>query len=346
MFNGEIYNFRELRSELEKNGIKFVSNCDTEVLLYGLIVFGEKVLNRLDGMYAFAFMDREENTILLARDKTGEKPLYYYWDGKFLIFGSELKPIINCPEFKKEIRREIIGDYLVHNSITPPNTIFQNTYKLCAGELLIWKNGVISKRQYYDVIEQFKIGKEHIVKDYDTAKSELKKRLYDSVEKRLIADVPTGCFLSGGIDSTLVSAIANEIKPGGIDTFCIGFTDEKINEAPFANNSAKYLGTHHHEWIMEEQDLFHMIEDLPKYYDEPFADSSQLATMLVAQFAKEKVTVALSGDGGDEYFAGYQNIDVYTKLSSYRKYTGLLQKISNRKIQDCILEQDELKMFG
>lgn len=332
VFNGEIYNYIDLRNNLEKKGYRFKSTSDTEVLLYHLIEYGEDGLKLLNGMFDFAFYDMEQSYLLLARDKIGEKPLYYFWDNETIVFGSELKPIMNYPNYKRIIRMESVNQFLVQNAIMPPYTIFENTFKLSSGECLVWNSGVVRKHKYYDIKEEFVKGKESPEEDYLVCKQKLKNHLYEAVSKRLVSDVPVGCFLSGGIDSTLVAAIANEVKPGGIDTFCIGFDDEKYNEATAAKASARYLGTKHHEKIMCEQDLVEMMNELVHYYDEPFSDSSQLATMLVSKFAKENVTVALSGDGGDELFAGYKKYDGFRLVEKARALTMPIRRIPLKRL--------------
>lgn len=329
VYNGEIYNHLDIRRNLKKMGVRFKSTCDTETLLWALIKYGKSILNELDGMYAFAFVDLVDEKVLLARDKTGEKPLYYYWDEKELIFGSELKALMAHHSFKKEIRTDIIEQYFVQNSIMAPETIFKNTYKLSVGEYVEWNKGTLESFQYYNIVHEYIKGRDNLVWDYEECKKTLKDIIYQSVSDRLVSDVPVGCFLSGGIDSTLVSAIANEVKEGGIDTFCIGFDDEKINEATYAKACAKAIGTKHHELIMNENDLLGEMSNLVKYYDEPFADMSQLATMLVARFAKNYVSVALSGDGGDEYFAGYEKNDTLAMIARGRKLLAPARYIPN-----------------
>lgn len=335
VFNGEIYNFVELRKELEEKGYSFFSLCDTEVLLNLYIEYGIKCIELLNGMFAFAIYDKVKEEVILARDRAGEKPLYYYWDKKDFVFGSELKPIMNFPEFKKNIRKDVIAQYLTLNAIMPPNTIFENTYKLAAGEYCVWKNGEISKGKYYDIVSKYNVESQNQEYNYLECKKTLKNLLYDSVEKRLIADVPIGCFLSGGIDSTLMSAVANDIKKG-INTYCIGFDEDEFDESRFARKTAKHLGTNHHEMIMHEKELLQMLKGLPIYYDEPFADSSQLATMLVAQFAKKDVTVSLSGDGGDEFFAGYTKNDVLGYISTFRKIFNLHKLIPSESASEVL----------
>lgn len=342
VFNGEIYNFRQIRDDLKKRGYFFFSDCDTEVVLKAYLEYKEDFLRHLNGMFAIAIYDFEKNRLLLARDRLGKKPLYYYQNENEFVFASELKPIMLYPYFQKEIRTDIIARYLVRSSIIPPDTIFLNTYKLRQGEYLIYQNGKITKKEYWKLLDEWRMGVQNQEEDYAVCKKEIKKLLYDAVEKRLIADVPIGAFLSGGIDSTLVSAVANEIKTGGIDTFSIGFEDERYDESPYAKVTANYLGTNHHEMVMTEKQLLEVLDDLPLYYDEPFADSSQLPSMLVAGFAKEKITAALSGDGGDEFFCGYTAYDELAKMQKLEPFLNIIRACTNKESVEKLISDDRV----
>lgn len=310
VYNGEIYNFHELKESLTKKGFQFSSKCDTEVILAAYEEYGIEFLDKLNGMFALAIYDKKKAQVILARDRIGKKPLYYYVDqkGNFL-FGSELKPLMKHPDFRKEIRTDIISRYLCYKYICAPDTIFQNTYKVMPGEYIIWQNGKIEKSMYWNILERYQACSEVKIAHYHDAKEELKDLLLDSVQKRLISDVPTGTFLSGGIDSTLITALAQKCTNEPVKTYTIGFESEKENEAVYAKEVAKYLGTSHTEMYITEKELFEEIEDLPKYYDEPFADSSQIPSMLVSKIARQGATVILSGDGGDELFCGYTMYD-------------------------------------
>lgn len=308
VFNGEIYNYKTLRNELIQLGHQFYSECDTEVILEAYAEWGEQAIYRLDGMFAFAIADRYKQEVFFARDRIGKKPLYYYWDQENFIFASELKAIAAHPEFRKELNDSVLEKYLCYQYINEPDTIYRNTYKLPAGHVMRYSNNGIQIRPYWSILEQYEKGKQNPEYDYGICKAQLKEYLRAAVTKRLVADVPVGTFLSGGIDSTLVTAIANEQMPG-VKTFTIGFHDKERNEAPFAKETANYLGTEHYELYVSEQDMLEMLKDICTYFDEPFADPSQIPTMLVSKLAKEKVTVALSGDGGDEFFCGYSMYD-------------------------------------
>lgn len=309
VFNGEIYNYRILKIELAEAGYQFRSNCDTEVIIAAYREWGCNCFSRLNGMFAIALFDVKEQKLILARDRIGKKPLYYYWKDKTLIFGSELKPIMKYPEFPKKIKVSMIEEFLCNKYIAAPHTIFEDTYKLLPGTYVIYQESSISTHTFWDiVVQKEKYGKEEI-KEYEENKRQLNELLIDSVKSRLIADVPVGTFLSGGIDSTLVTAIAQKVTDRPVKTFSIGFYDKERNEAPYAAQIAKHIGTEHKELYVGETQILEMLEQLPFYYDEPFSDSSQLPTMLVSKLAAEEITVALSGDGGDELFCGYQMYD-------------------------------------
>lgn len=303
VYNGEIYNFQELKQEL--SDYPFRSNCDTEVIIASYLKWGIDCVNKFNGMFAICLYDRETESVYLVRDRIGKKPLYYELDGENLIFASELKPIMARPGFQKRIRKEVLSRYLFQQYINAPDSVFENVYKLEPGSILEFRNGKVSTRKYWDVGEVYHRMQEHPVTDFEQAKSELKEILKQSVAARMIADVPLGSFLSGGYDSSLMTAMAQEHSAEPVKTFSIGFHEEKYNEAKYAAKVAEYLGTNHTELYITEKEMFNLVESIPKYYDEPFADSSEIPTMLVSMLARSKVTVALSGDGGDEFFCGY-----------------------------------------
>ena len=312
VFNGEIYNFKELRSELQKEGYSFRSQCDTEVIIYAYDKWGEECFSRLNGMFAIAIWDTAEDKLVIARDRMGVKPFYYYWNrsGGELVFASELKPIMKYPGFKKDIDTDILGKYLCNKYIVSPNTIFYNTYKLQPGTYGIYRNNELTIKRYWNITERKREASSGLITDYATAREELRRLLTDAVNKRMVADVPVGTFLSSGVDSALITAIAQKDSSAPVNTFTIGFEDKERNEADQAKKIAKHLGTNHTELYIGEQEIFDMIADLPVYYDEPFADASQLPTMLVSKLAADNVTVVLSGDGGDELFCGYNMYDL------------------------------------
>jgi asparagine synthase (glutamine-hydrolysing) len=331
VFNGEIYNYKEIRNQLEQN-YSFVSDCDTEVIIAAYEVYGKDFLKYFNGMFALALYDFHSEELILARDRIGKKPLYYYCKNDVIIFGSELKPIMLHPEFTKEIKTNIIARYMYHGYINAPDTIFENTYKLEPGMFLIYKKGSIKKECYWNLVHRyFELSKEP-VSDYNEAKYGLSKLMIDSVQHRMIADVPLGTFLSGGIDSSLVSAIAQNSSSKAIKTFSIGFKEKQYDEAIYSKKIANYLGTDHTELYINQQEMFELIESIPKYFDEPVADSSQIPTMLVSKLAKNQVTVALTGDGGDELFCGYGSYETVLKHQKFEKIAALLKHITNSSI--------------
>lgn len=318
VFNGEIYNFKDIRNEL--NGYEFKSTCDTEVIIAAYLKWGIKCVEKFNGMFAIALYDRQTEELHLIRDRMGKKPLYYWCDGENLVYASELKAIMAYPGFRKEIRTDILPRYIYHQYINAPDTVFKDVYKLESGAGLTYNYGKITKWKYWDVADVYSNLKNSFKGDFAEAKSELKKLLEESVRLRMISDVPLGSFLSGGYDSSLITAVAQSLSDSPINTFAIGFDDENYNEAKFAKQIAEYLGTNHTELYISEKNMYDLVDSIPKYYDEPFADSSQIPSMLVAALAKEKVTVALSGDGGDELFCGY---NAYTLVEKAQKLDGI-----------------------
>jgi len=314
VFNGEIYNFLELKEEL--SDYPFKSSCDTEVIIAAYLKWGIEMVEHIHGMFAIALYDRQSEDVYLIRDRIGKKPLFYWLDGENIVFASELKPIFKCPGFKGDIRRQLLPRFLYQQYISAPDTIFTDVYKLEAGGILKFHNGQIKKWKYWDIAKVYDRMKSNPVQSYEEAKEGLKMRLKKSVLSRMIADVPLGTFLSGGYDSSLVTAIAQECSDKPVKTFCIGFDVKEYNEAKYAKEIAQYLGTDHTELYISEKEMFELVSSIPQYYDEPFADNSQIPSMLVSKLAKKDVTVALSGDGGDEFFCGY---NIYDNVAQAQK---------------------------
>lgn len=314
VYNGEIYNFQELKEELAD--YPFCSTCDTEVIIAAYLKWGIDCVSRFNGMFAIALFDRETEEFYLVRDRIGKKPLYYWLEQGNLVFASELKPIMECPGFEKKIRTEVLSRYLYHQYINAPDTIFENVSKLEPGSILRFSDGNINTWKFWDIKEVYHRYKANPVEDYAQVKQELKDLLNRSVSLRMISDVPLGTFLSGGYDSSLITAIAQSLSPQPVKTYSIGFNEEKYNEAKYAKEVAEHLGTNHTELYISEKEMFDLVDSIPQYYDEPFADSSQIPTMLVSALAKKDVTVVLSGDGGDEFFCGY---NVYDKIGQAQK---------------------------
>lgn len=316
VFNGEIYNFQELRSKLISYGHRFKSNTDTEVIIYAYKEWGIDCINYFNGMFSIALLDRSKDELYLVRDRMGVKPLYYYYKNENLVFASELKPIMKYPFFLKEINKDALNMYLHHQYITAPNTIFNDVYKLNPGCYLKYKDGKISEVEYWSVKNRFKNIDIKSFENEETYIEKLDDLLTDAVRLRMISDVPIGGFLSGGVDSSLIVALMQKISNKPVKSFTIGF-EEECNEAIYAKQVAKYLGTEHNETYLSIGQAKDFIESIPKFYDEPFADNSQLATMLVSKIAKQEVTVALSGDAGDELFCGYNKYENILKLQKF-----------------------------
>ncbi len=313
-YNGEIYNFLELRRELQD--YPFRSHCDTEVILAAYLKWGIGCVDRFQGMFAISLYDRETGELYLVRDRIGKKPLYYWKDGENLVFASELKPIMEYPGFPRTIRRDVIKRYLYQQCVNEPDAIFEHVYKVEPGQIVRFCSGKTDMWKYWDIAEVYRRKKQENPGTYEEAKARLKDILRDAVRKRMIADVPVGAFLSGGYDSSLVTAIAQEVSSEPVKTYSIGFHEERYNEAKYAREVARHLGTQHTELYIDEKSMFDMVASIPKYYDEPFADSSQIPSMLVAGLAAKEVTVVLSGDGGDEFFCGY---NIYDNVAQAQK---------------------------
>ena len=312
-FNGEIYNHLDLRSDLEKAGIAgaWRGHSDTETLLAGIECWGVvTTLQKVVGMFAFALWDREERKLILARDRMGEKPLYYGWQGGVFLFGSELKALRAHPAFKGEINRDAITLFLRHNYIPTPYTIYRELYKLrpgCFLEIRLEDRRELAQPEvYWSLTDTITTGQEKpFVGDEYEATEVLEGLLRNAVRGQMMADVPLGAFLSGGIDSSMVVALMQAQSVHPVKTFTIGFNEEGYNEAVHAKAVAKHLGTEHTELYVTPEQALAVIPRLPFLYDEPFSDSSQIPTFLVSELTRQHVTVSLSGDGGDELFGGY-----------------------------------------
>jgi len=311
-YNGEIYNFHSLRQELEARGQKFRGRSDTEVLLAAVSQWGlEKAVDRFNGMFAFALWDRESRTLHICRDRIGEKPLYYGWMGTVFLFASELKALVAHPAFKTEIDRDAVALYMRYDYIPAPFCIYKGVYKLPPGTILtVSKNdmeaGAGAPVPYWSMKHVVERGEaDAFIGSEKDAAVHLETLLRDAVKLRMIADVPLGVFLSGGIDSSTVVSLMQAQSDRPVKTFTIGFHEAVYDEARHAKAVAQRLGTEHTELYVTPTQAQAVIPRLPTLYDEPFADSSQIPTFLVSELARARVTVALSGDGGDELFGGY-----------------------------------------
>lgn len=318
IYNGEVYNFKEIRAELEHFGYKFESNSDTEVILKAYHKWNMGFVKKLNGMFAIAIYDKLKKKIILIRDRAGVKPLYYYWKNNIFLFASELKSFYKCSGFEKEIRKESIALFLKYGYIPQPYSIFQNTYKLEAGTYLVFdlESKEYTINRYWNIDSLFEKPKLDI--SFDEAKDKVEELLKKSFQYRMVADVPLGVFLSGGYDSSAVTSILQANSMNKIKTFTIGFTEEKYNEAAYAKQVAEYLGTEHYEYYLSQKDALKVLPILPEIFDEPFGDSSAIPTIMVSQVAREHVIVSLSADGGDELFSGYPSykriFDLYNKI--------------------------------
>jgi len=324
IYNGEVYNFKEIRDELEGLGYGFISQSDTEVILKAFHKWGRVCVDKFRGMFVFSIYDKEANKIYIFRDRAGVKPLYYYHKDGLFLYASELKAFYPHPRFQKNINKDALSLYLQFGYIQAPYTIFEDSYKLKPAHYLEYDliSSSMEVKSYWDIVNFY--NKEKLDLSYDDAKKELEKILIDSFSLRMVSDVKVGIFLSGGIDSSLVTAILQKNSSKPINTFSIGFDDEKYNEAHYAKKIAKHLGTEHTEHYCSKQDAMDIIPQLPKMYDEPFGDSSMIPTTLVSQVAKEKVTVVLSGEGGDELFNGYSSYGLFDKR--YKKIENIALK--------------------
>ena len=310
-YNGEIYNFKELRQQLEHQGFQFRGHSDTEVLLGAVTEWGlEKTLAHIIGMFAFALWDKEQESLTLVRDPVGKKPLYYGWCHDIFLFGSELKALRAHPEFDAPIDPDALGLFIKYSWVPSPFCIYQGIRKLPPGHLVTIHSqsnlentipcAYWSARTVAEKGEQYPFSG-----SLEEATNELDKLLRDTVSSRMIADVSLGALLSGGLDSTIVVALMQSMSSCPIKTFSIGFWESQYNEAQHAKDIANHLGTEHTELYISPKDALGVIPHLPRIYDEPFADSSQIPTVLLSKLARQNVQVALSGDGGDELFAGY-----------------------------------------
>jgi asparagine synthase (glutamine-hydrolysing) len=308
VFNGEIYNFLDLREELESLGDRFRGRSDTEVMLAGFVRWGVgETLRRMAGMFALALWDRRERTLVLARDRIGKKPLYYTQGDLPFLFGSELKALHAHPSFRPELDREALALYVRHGYVPSPHSIYRGVSKLAPGHFLTARSGrPEASVPFWDVRHVVSNGLSHPLElSQEEALEALEDLLSDSVGRRMIADVPLGALLSGGVDSSVVVALMQARSSRPIRTFTIGFSIREFNEADDARAVAEHLGTDHTELYVSAQEAQEVIPRLPDLYDEPFADSSQIPTYLVCALARKSVTVSLSGDGGDELFGGY-----------------------------------------
>lgn len=315
-FNGEVYNFKEIRAELEEKGYSFRSWSDTEVILKGYHCWGLDVVKKFVGMFAIVLYDKLKNAVFVIRDRAGIKPLYYSWKDGLFLFGSELKALYEHPRYVKQIDTNSLALFLQYSYIPAPYTIFHDTWKLLPGHIMEIDlvAGEQKLHKYWDVFDfynkpQLKITDEEAIEQTDAL-------LKSAYEYRMVADVPVGLFLSGGYDSSSVAALLQTGRTEKLKTFTIGFHEQSFNEAPEAKKIAGFLGTDHTEWYLTAKEAGEALKLLPEIYDEPFADNSTVPTYLVSHLARKQVKVALSADGGDEIFGGYNKFNLSEKYTT------------------------------
>jgi asparagine synthase (glutamine-hydrolysing) len=350
VYNGEVYNFQELGLQLVKLGHRFRGNSDTEVMLACFVEWGvQESVKKFNGMFAFALWDREERQLWLARDRIGEKPLYYGTQNGTFFFASELKAIRAHPDFRPKINRDALASFLRFSYVPAPHSIYKSIKKLLPGHLLCLQSSKSDSNSYpyWSMEEVMHVNKiDPFSGSMEEAVDELEKRLKNTVRSRMVSDVPLGAFLSGGIDSSTIVALMQSQNDNAVNTFSIGFHEQEFNEAIYAKKVAKHLGTNHTELYVTPQEAMDVIPKLSLMYDEPFADSSQIPTHLISVLARKHVTVSLSGDGGDELFAGYNRYFIADRLW---KLTGRIPNVLKNKtadLMDVISSAIVQRLFG
>lgn len=330
VFNGEIYNFKEIKKDLDNKNYKFKSNSDTEVIIYSYIEYGLNCFSMFEGMFAIAIHDKRDGNLILARDRMGKKPLYYFIKDKTLVFGSELKALKQHPFFTKKISDLSLRLYLKHDYVPTPLTIYENVYKLEPASYIIFNNKQeLNIKKFWDIDKVY--DEQLSLKEYA---SKFEDILTESIEKRMISDVPLGIFLSGGIDSTLIALYASNLvkNPKDIKTFSIGFENKSFDETKYAKQVADIIGTDHHVKIVKQKEVIGIIEEIGNIFDEPVADASVIPTYILSKFSREKVTVALSGDGADELFFGYPTFQADIAYKIFKPILPLFKTILNKTL--------------
>lgn len=322
VYNGEIYNFLQVRKELESRGHVFRTQTDTEIIVHAYEEYGDDCVSHFNGMFAFALWDAQKARLLLARDRLGIKPLFYWTDHSRLVFGSELKAVTAHPSVPRSVDLTALDLFLTLEYIPAPRTIYQGIQKLPPGHILVLSQGKISIRQYWDVTP------DTVTLTEAECTEALAEMIQESVRLRMISDVPLGVFLSGGMDSSTIAAYMSRAASAPVQTFSIGFEDSSYNELPYARAVAEHIGAQHHEEVLNP-DIRDLVERLVGHMDEPFADTSIFPTFLVSEMARRHVTVVLSGDGGDELFAGY---DTYLAENLDRRYYSKLPAAIRRRL--------------
>lgn len=322
VFNGEVYNFAELRADLIARGHSFKTHSDTETIVHLYEEMGERCVERLRGMFGFAIWDRRENKLFLARDRAGKKPLHYTLVGETLVFGSEIKSLLQFPGVERQVNHQAISDYLSFGYVPDPLTAFRGIQKLLPGHTMTFQNGRMTTRRYWD----FSYGQEHAPAQSERYYAErLRELIAESVRIRLVSEVPLGAFLSGGVDSSTIVAMMARAMDQPVKTFSIGFSEASFDELKYARLTAERYQTDHHEFIVTP-DVCRLVEEIVWHHDEPFADASSIPTYVVSKMAREFVTVVLSGDGGDELFAGYERYLVHQGRQRFERIPGWLRR--------------------
>ena len=325
VFNGELYNYRELRERLSASGHRFGTASDTEVVLHAYEEWGQNCLERLNGMFGLAIWDRRRRELFLARDRMGIKPLHYARVANRFLFGSEIKALLADPELSRELDPAALADYLVLEYVPSPVSMLAAVRKLEPGHSLTWRqaDGDVRLRRWWDV--DLSAGERAPVPlDADACAADLRGALREAVRRELVADVPVGVFLSGGIDSSAVAAAMTELSPGNVRSFSIGFADPSFDESAYARRVARALGTDHQEMMLEPGMLEDLVPDITRLLDEPMADASIIPTYLLSRFTRGHVKVALGGDGGDELFAGYPTVFAHRLAGVYGSLPAFL----------------------
>lgn len=325
VYNGEVYNFPEIKTTLEREGAIFKTNSDTEVIAVAYQYYGiEKCLRLLQGMYAFAIYDKRKGTVTIARDRYGVKPFYYSIDNDTLLFASELKAF--APSLKEyKICKKALNMFLTLSYIPSPYTIYEGIHKLMPGHyMVIEADGAINTKQYFRVTDPIKIRYNN---DYESCKQELKDLVFASVKKRLVSDVPVGTFLSGGIDSSVVTCVMSRLQKEPVKTFSIGYDEQDYDESGRAELVAKHIGAEHHKYILRYDDVLKALDDIILYYDEPYGDSSAIPSYYVAKQASQEVKVVLTGDCADELFGGYEKYLIDYYVNKYKRIPGFLRSL-------------------
>jgi asparagine synthase (glutamine-hydrolysing) len=322
--NGEIYNHADLRPELEAKGHQFRTQSDVEVLLHLYEECGPDCVKKANGMFALAIWDARHETLFLARDRLGKKPLYYRETSERLLFGSEVKALLMHPDCLRELDARNLSKYLAYEYVPSPHCIFKGIQKLPAGHWLTWQRGRTGVQRYWDI--QF--SHQADARSENEIAQELRDRLKESVRRRLVSDVPLGVFLSGGLDSSSVVAMMAELMPASqIKTFAIGFEEKSFDEAGHARRVASFFGTDHREQILHSRTLMDVLPEVASFLDEPLADASIIPTYLLSKFTRQHVTVALGGDGGDELFAGYPTFQAHRMAEFYKVPRALHERV-------------------